>query len=156
MNFVYTKSEQVQIQLKSIFLVAPKLNSRYYRKLGKAFIIYHMQLHLHTFYCYLLLVVFFHRFISLTKSTFLKIKALFCKPFPSKMYLLCTKHYVEKQMLIKCCLSSRRAWKSTSRYLLWVQPFLSAAFSFRASIEEKYAKDLLGLSKKVCGHNEMK
>lgn len=25
----------------------------------------------------------------------------------------------------------------------------------RASIEEKYAKDLLGLSKKVCGHNEM-
>lgn len=36
MNFVYTKSEQVQIQLKSIFLVAPKLNSRYYRKLGKS------------------------------------------------------------------------------------------------------------------------
>lgn len=28
--------------------------------------------------------------------------------------------------------------------------------SFRASIEEKYAKDLLSLSKKVCGHNEMK
>ncbi|XP_028273596.1 proline-serine-threonine phosphatase-interacting protein 2 [Parambassis ranga] len=25
----------------------------------------------------------------------------------------------------------------------------------RASVEEKYAKDLLGLSKKVCGHNEM-
>jgi len=27
---------------------------------------------------------------------------------------------------------------------------------FRAAIEEKYAKDLLGLSKKVCGHSEMK
>ncbi|XP_060931690.1 proline-serine-threonine phosphatase-interacting protein 2 isoform X3 [Limanda limanda] len=32
-----------------------------------------------------------------------------------------------------------------------VDDFLKA----RASIEEKYAKDLLGLSKKVCGHNEM-
>ncbi|KAM9841503.1 proline-serine-threonine phosphatase-interacting protein 2 isoform 3-T3 [Aulostomus maculatus] len=32
-----------------------------------------------------------------------------------------------------------------------VEEFLKA----RASIEEKYAKDLLGLSKKVCGHNEM-
>uniref|UniRef100_A0A8C7X7P3 Proline-serine-threonine phosphatase interacting protein 2 n=1 Tax=Oryzias sinensis TaxID=183150 RepID=A0A8C7X7P3_9TELE len=32
-----------------------------------------------------------------------------------------------------------------------VEDFMKA----RASIEEKYAKDLLGLSKKVCGHNEM-
>ncbi|KAJ0013004.1 hypothetical protein NQD34_017338 [Periophthalmus magnuspinnatus] len=32
-----------------------------------------------------------------------------------------------------------------------VEDFLKA----RAAIEEKYAKDLLGLSKKVCGHNEM-
>uniref|UniRef100_A0A3Q1EPK4 Proline-serine-threonine phosphatase interacting protein 2 n=1 Tax=Acanthochromis polyacanthus TaxID=80966 RepID=A0A3Q1EPK4_9TELE len=32
-----------------------------------------------------------------------------------------------------------------------VEEFMKA----RASIEEKYAKDLLGLSKKVCGHNEM-
>ncbi|CAL1567667.1 unnamed protein product [Knipowitschia caucasica] len=32
-----------------------------------------------------------------------------------------------------------------------VEDFLKA----RATIEEKYAKDLLGLSKKVCGHNEM-
>lgn len=28
--------------------------------------------------------------------------------------------------------------------------------SFRASVEEKYAKELLSLSKKVCGHSEMK
>lgn len=33
---------------------------------------------------------------------------------------------------------------------------LSLLVYFRASIEEKYAKDLLGLSKKVCGHAEMK
>ncbi|KAM4532241.1 proline-serine-threonine phosphatase-interacting protein 2 [Fundulus diaphanus] len=32
-----------------------------------------------------------------------------------------------------------------------VEDFMKA----RASIEERYAKDLLGLSKKVCGHNEM-
>ncbi|XP_071400487.1 proline-serine-threonine phosphatase-interacting protein 2 isoform X1 [Centroberyx affinis] len=32
-----------------------------------------------------------------------------------------------------------------------VEDFMKA----RASIEEKYAKDLLGLSRKVCGHNEM-
>ncbi|KAM6902084.1 proline-serine-threonine phosphatase-interacting protein 2 [Xenentodon cancila] len=32
-----------------------------------------------------------------------------------------------------------------------VEDFMKA----RATIEEKYAKDLLGLSKKVCGHNEM-
>ncbi|KAM6984827.1 proline-serine-threonine phosphatase-interacting protein 2 [Aplochiton taeniatus] len=32
-----------------------------------------------------------------------------------------------------------------------VEDFMKA----RASIEEKYAKDLLGLSKKVCGHSEM-
>ncbi|KAK9532534.1 hypothetical protein VZT92_009914 [Zoarces viviparus] len=32
-----------------------------------------------------------------------------------------------------------------------VEDFMKA----RASVEEKYAKDLLGLSKKVCGHNEM-
>ncbi|XP_053717382.1 proline-serine-threonine phosphatase-interacting protein 2 [Synchiropus splendidus] len=32
-----------------------------------------------------------------------------------------------------------------------VEDFIKA----RASIEERYAKDLLGLSKKVCGHNEM-
>ncbi|XP_074546803.1 proline-serine-threonine phosphatase-interacting protein 2 [Halichoeres trimaculatus] len=32
-----------------------------------------------------------------------------------------------------------------------VEEFMKA----RASIEERYAKDLLGLSKKVCGHNEM-
>lgn len=32
-----------------------------------------------------------------------------------------------------------------------IEDFLKA----RASIEEKYAKELLGLSKKVCGHNEM-
>uniref|UniRef100_A0A667Z451 Proline-serine-threonine phosphatase interacting protein 2 n=1 Tax=Myripristis murdjan TaxID=586833 RepID=A0A667Z451_9TELE len=32
-----------------------------------------------------------------------------------------------------------------------VEDFMKA----RAAIEEKYAKDLLGLSKKVCGHNEM-
>ncbi|KAG7241153.1 hypothetical protein INR49_025896 [Caranx melampygus] len=32
-----------------------------------------------------------------------------------------------------------------------VEDFMKA----RASIEEKYAKELLGLSKKVCGHNEM-
>ncbi|XP_056288426.1 proline-serine-threonine phosphatase-interacting protein 2 [Pseudoliparis swirei] len=32
-----------------------------------------------------------------------------------------------------------------------VEDFMKA----RAAVEEKYAKDLLGLSKKVCGHNEM-
>ncbi|KAK6322760.1 hypothetical protein J4Q44_G00075520 [Coregonus suidteri] len=32
-----------------------------------------------------------------------------------------------------------------------IEDFMKA----RASIEEKYAKELLGLSKKVCGHNEM-
>ncbi|XP_040053927.2 proline-serine-threonine phosphatase-interacting protein 2 isoform X1 [Gasterosteus aculeatus] len=32
-----------------------------------------------------------------------------------------------------------------------VEEFMKA----RATVEEKYAKDLLGLSKKVCGHNEM-
>ncbi|XP_037340638.2 proline-serine-threonine phosphatase-interacting protein 2 isoform X1 [Pungitius pungitius] len=32
-----------------------------------------------------------------------------------------------------------------------VEEFMKA----RASVEEKYAKDLLGLSKKVCGHNEI-
>ncbi|XP_062870549.1 proline-serine-threonine phosphatase-interacting protein 2 [Trichomycterus rosablanca] len=32
-----------------------------------------------------------------------------------------------------------------------IEDFMKA----RAAIEEKYAKDLLGLSKKVCGHNEM-
>ncbi|KAM4527777.1 proline-serine-threonine phosphatase-interacting protein 2 isoform 2-T2 [Odontesthes bonariensis] len=32
-----------------------------------------------------------------------------------------------------------------------VEDFMKA----RASVEERYAKDLLGLSKKVCGHNEM-
>ncbi|TSM12535.1 ATP-dependent RNA helicase DHX29 [Bagarius yarrelli] len=33
-----------------------------------------------------------------------------------------------------------------------IEDFMKA----RAAIEEKYAKELLGLSKKVCGHNEMK
>ncbi|CAB1318113.1 unnamed protein product [Coregonus sp. 'balchen'] len=33
-----------------------------------------------------------------------------------------------------------------------IEDFMKA----RASIEEKYAKELLGLSKKMCGHNEMK
>jgi len=33
---------------------------------------------------------------------------------------------------------------------------LCMVVSSRAAVEEKYAKDLLGLSKKVCGHNEMK
>ncbi|KAM8828517.1 proline-serine-threonine phosphatase-interacting protein 2 isoform 2-T2 [Spinachia spinachia] len=55
--------------------------------------------------------------------------------------LTCTGGY---DAIIQCLNDGKRTCKE-------VEEFMKA----RASVEEKYAKDLLGLSKKVCGHNEM-
>ncbi|XP_058473419.1 proline-serine-threonine phosphatase-interacting protein 2 [Solea solea] len=66
---------------------------------------------------------------------------LHLKDFFWNIDLTCTGGY---DVIIQYLNDGRRTCKE-------LEDFMKA----RASIEEKYAKDLLGLSKKVCGHNEM-
>ncbi|XP_047426043.1 proline-serine-threonine phosphatase-interacting protein 2 [Mugil cephalus] len=68
-------------------------------------------------------------------------KNLHFKDFFWTTDLTCTSGY---DAIIQYLNDGRRTCKE-------VEDFMKA----RASVEERYAKDLLGLSKKVCGHNEM-
>ncbi|XP_029025223.1 proline-serine-threonine phosphatase-interacting protein 2 [Betta splendens] len=68
-------------------------------------------------------------------------KTLHFKDFFWNSELTCTGGY---DAIIQYLNDGKRSCKE-------VEDFMKA----RASIEEKYAKELLGLSKKVCGHNEM-
>ncbi|XP_061783403.1 proline-serine-threonine phosphatase-interacting protein 2 isoform X1 [Nerophis lumbriciformis] len=68
-------------------------------------------------------------------------KMLHFKDFFWSSDLTCTSGY---DVIIQYLNDGKRTCKE-------VEEFIRA----RASIEEKYAKDLQGLSKKVCGHNEM-
>lgn len=47
-------------------------------------------------------------------------------------------------------------FKKPLNYCVHAELIWFLVVSFRATIEERYAKDLQSLSKKVCGHNEMK